>query len=92
MTLKEFLIIQSDNRCWVITYNSESKERKLLGLKEWIENPENSSIVDAPEKWLEANGSSVEAVFSIDSDKRTVKLSDTERLEYTELLDDLEVY
>lgn len=92
MALREFLVVQSDNRCWVITYNPDNHERKLLGLKEWIDTPEAPSVVEAPEQWLESNGSTIEAVFSIQAETRSVDLNQSKRLEYTELLDDLEVY
>jgi site-specific recombinase len=92
MAQKAFLIVQSTNECWVATYDQDKKERKIIGLKDWLVNSDTTSQVDSVEQWLEKNGSTFEAVFPINVEKKVVELSDDELLEYTELIDDLDIY
>lgn len=87
-----FLLVNSDQTTWVVTYEDENEMRKRYPLHTWLSGDDADMEGAAVGTWLEEAGSSIELVYPIDLEKKTVSLSDDDVMEYTELLDDVRLF
>lgn len=92
MSVKQFLLVNSDESSWIVTYEPESEKRTLFTLYAWLRKSSPKMEGEAVGQWLEKNGNLIEYVYPVDEASATCDFSEDEMMEYTELLDDLRLF
>lgn len=88
MTGKSFFVLMTDNTAWLINQEPGSKELKLYRLLDWLDDQDSTLVGPRVGKWIDDNGANIEAAYIYDDG--TVDFDEDSRLEYTELLDELQ--
>lgn len=91
MDNKTFFLVKTDNTCFVLSYNSEKNHWQIQDVMGWLHTSPPLAEGDLVIKWLEKNGADFEAGYPCDSIEKSVSFKFENLLEYTEIMDELDI-
>ena len=91
METKTYLMFKTDSTAFIMQHNKETNEWQIFEFVSWMNHKDPIANGDEVVKWFETNGAQLEAGFPVDEDNYHAVLTEAELLEYTELMDELDV-
>ncbi len=91
MDTKTYIMFKTNSTAFVMQLNKEADKWQIYEFVSWLNHKDPIADGEEVVKWFETNGAQLEAGFPIDESNHHAVLTEAELLEYTELMDELDV-
>lgn len=88
---KTFMMIKTDSTAWMLHCHPETGVWQIYDFISWIEHKPPFVQGQDVMGWMEKNGAEFHSGYAWDHDQNSVSFSESDLLEFTELIDELDL-